>query len=462
MVESSWPQAEPYRIKVVEPIKLLSRDQREKALERAGLNPFSLKSDEVFIDLLTDSGTGAMSDNQWAGIMLGDESYAGSRNFFNLERVVRDIFGYPFFLPTHQGRGAENVLFPLLIEKGKYVIGNMHFDTTKAHIEIAGGRGVNLVRKEAYNLDSEYPFKGEMDIEALVDFIENKGQENISFILMTITCNSGGGQPVSLENMQKVREIADKYKLPLFLDAARFAENAYFVKKREQGQKDKSIPEIIREFFALADGCTVSAKKDGLVNIGGLIGLAEEQEELYMRAKERLVPLEGFVTYGGMAGRDMEALARGLYEVQEEDYLAHRIGQVERLGKKLMEIGIPIQKPVGGHAVFVDGKTWLAHIPQEQFPSQALCIELYLESGIRAVEVGTILAGRDPETGKNVMPELDLLRLTVPRRTYTDNHMDYVAEAFRRIDNRREEISGVRFAYEPKILRHFTARFARV
>ncbi len=461
MGESNWPQAEPYRIKVVEPIRRLSRSEREQALDRAGLNPFLLKSDEVFIDLLTDSGTGAMSDNQWAGMMVGDESYAGSRNYYNLEKAVRDIFGYPFFLPTHQGRGAENVLFPLLIEKNKYVPGNMHFDTTKAHIEMAGGRGVNLVRQEAYDLNSEYPFKGDMDIEALVNFIEEKGKEQISFILMTITCNSGGGQPVSLGNMQKVREIANKYALPLFLDAARFSENAYFVKKREQGQAEKSIGEIIREFFCLADGCTISAKKDGLVNIGGLLAFAEGQEELFQQARERLVPLEGFVTYGGLAGRDMEAMARGLYEVQEEAYLAQRVGQVERLGKKLIAAGVPIQKPVGGHAVFVDGKTWLSHIPQEQFPSQALSIELYLESGVRAVEVGTILAGRHPETGENIMPDLDLLRLTVPRRTYTDNHMDFVVEAFRRLDARREKIKGVRFAYEPKILRHFTARFAR-
>jgi len=462
MVEGSWPQAEPYRIKMVEPIKRLPRKEREKALERSGYNPFLLKSHEVFIDLLTDSGTGAMSDQQWAGMMLGDESYAGSRNYFNLEKAVKDIFGYPYFLPTHQGRGAENVLFPLLIEKGNVVVGNMHFDTTQAHIQLAGGRGVNLVRKEAYELDSEYPFKGDMDIKALVDFIEKEERENIAFILMTITCNSGGGQPVSLENMQKVREIADKFELPLFLDAARFAENAYFVKKREQGQENKTLQEIIRNFFSLADGCTISAKKDGLVNIGGLIGLAEGQENLFQKAKERLVPLEGFITYGGLAGRDMEALARGLYEVQDEDYLAHRIGQVNRLGRKLMEIGVPIQKPVGGHAVFVDGKTWLSHIPQDQFPSQALCIELYLESGVRAVEVGTILAGRDPETGENIMPELDLLRLTIPRRTYTDNHMDYVVEAFRRLGEKRERISGVRFVHEPKILRHFTASFERL
>ncbi len=462
MVEAYWPQAEPYRIKVVEPIQLLSREGREKALERAGLNPFLLKSDEVYIDLLTDSGTGAMSDNQWAGMMSGDESYAGSRNYYNLARAVEDIFGYPFFLPTHQGRGAENVLFPLLIEPGNYVPGNMHFDTTRAHIELAGGIGVNLVGEEAYDLSSEHPFKGDMDIPALIDFIEKKGPNSIAFILMTVTCNSGGGQPVSLGNMKRVQEVARKYDLPLFIDAARFAENAFFIKKREPGQEDRPIRTIIREFFQLADGFTLSAKKDGLVNIGGLIGLARSQEELLQKARERLVPLEGFITYGGMAGRDMEALARGLYEVLEEDYLAHRVGQVARLGQKLLDIGVPIQQPIGGHAVFVDGKTWLKHLPQEQFPSQALCIELYLESGVRAVEVGTILAGRDPQTGENIMPPLDLLRLTVPRRTYTDNHMDYVAAAFGKIGEKREKIRGVKMTYEPQILRHFTASFTRV
>ena len=458
MSEADWPNAEPFRIKVVEPIKLLSRAEREKALERAGLNLFLLSGAEVFIDLLTDSGTGAMSDNQWAGIMLGDESYAGSRNYYNLEKAVQDIFSYPYFLPTHQGRGAENVLFPLLIGKEQYVPGNMHFDTTQAHIQLARGIGVNLVTEKTFELGLAHPFKGNIDTDRLEAFIKNKGSSQIAFILMTITCNSVGGQPVSMANMKEVNAIARRSSLPLFIDAARFAENAYFIKGREQGYADKTIKEITREFFALADGFTMSAKKDGLVNIGGLIGIREDLE-LLQKAKERLVPLEGFITYGGMAGRDMEALARGLYEVIDENYLEQRISQVAFLGKKILELGVIIQQPVGGHAVFVDGKSFLPHIPQEQFPSHALCVELYREGGIRAVEIGTLMAGRDPLTGKNIKPELDLLRLAIPRRVYTDNHLAFVAEAFRRLQARKDSIKGLALVYEPKILRHFTARF---
>ncbi len=459
MSSEFWPGAEPFKIKVVEPIKLLPREERINAIEKAGLNPFLLSSSQVFIDLLTDSGTGAMSDNQWAGMMLGDESYAGSRNFYNLENTVKDIFHCEYFLPTHQGRGAENVLFPLLIKEGQYVPGNMHFDTTKAHIEIAGGVGVNLVREEAYKPSVSAPFKGDMDTDKLRSFIQDKGRDRVAFIIMTITCNSAGGQPVSMANMKEVHDIAREFEIPLFIDAARFAENAYFIKKREDGYQNKTIKEITREFFSLAQGFTMSAKKDGLVNIGGLIGIASD-EGLFRRAQERLVPVEGFVTYGGLAGRDMEAVARGLYEVIEEDYLEQRINQVAYLGKELTDLGVPIQKPVGGHAVFVDGKSFLSHIPQEHFPSHALAVELYIEGGVRGVEIGTLLAGRDPQTGENVMPELDLLRLTIPRRTYTDNHMKYVAHVFSRLQEKKESIRGMKLTYEPKILRHFTASFA--
>ncbi|AZR73268.1 tyrosine phenol-lyase [Anoxybacter fermentans] len=449
---------EPYKIKVVEPIRLIPRKERERAIKEAGLNQFLLKAEDVFIDLLTDSGTGAMSQDQWAGLMIGDESYAGSRNFYNLQKSIEDIFGYKYFVPTHQGRGAENVLFPLLIKPGQYVLGNYHFDTTKAHIELKGGRAVNLIHERAYDTAVEHPFKGNIDLEKLEAFIVEHGAENIAFILMTVTCNSAGGQPVSMENIRGAYQIGKKYNLPVLLDAARFAENAYFIKKREKGYENKSIPEIVLEMFSYSDGCTMSAKKDGLVNMGGLIGIKEDYE-LYQKVRQMVVPIEGFPTYGGLSGRDMEALARGLREVVDEAYLASRIHQVQYLGEKLKEAGIPIQEPVGGHAVFVDAKRFLPHIPQSQYPAQALCVELYIESGVRGVEVGTLLAGRDPETGEEIYPELDLLRLTIPRRVYTYNHMDWVAEGLARIAARKDEIRGLKMVYEPKILRHFTAQF---
>lgn len=449
---------EPYKIKVVEPIYLIPREKREEAIREAGLNQFLLKGEDVFIDLLTDSGTGAMSQDQWAGMMLGDESYAGSRNFYNLQSAVEDVMGYKYFVPTHQGRGAENVLFPLLIKPGQYILGNYHFDTTKAHIELKGGRAINLIHERAYNTAIEHPFKGDIDLEKLEAFIVEHGVENVAFILMTVTCNSAGGQPVSMENIREAHRIGKKYNLPVFLDAARFAENAYFIKQREKGYENKSIPEIVREMFSYSDGCTMSAKKDGLVNMGGMIGI-KENEDLFLQVRQNVVPIEGFPTYGGLSGRDMEALARGLREVVDEAYLAHRIDQIQYLGRKLKAAGIPIQEPVGGHAVFVDAKRFLPHIPQSQYPAQALCVELYLESGVRAVEVGTLLAGRDPETGEEIYPELDLLRLTIPRRVYTYNHMDWVAEGLARIAARKNEIRGLKMVYEPEILRHFTARF---
>lgn len=449
--------AEPYKIKMVEPIKLIPKEEREKKIKEVGYNQFGLRSEDIFIDLLTDSGTGSMSDNQWSGLMIGDESYAGSRNYYNLKETIKDLIGYNYFVPTHQGRGAENVLFPLLIKKGQYVLGNMHFDTTKAHIELKGGRAVNLVIDEAYDTAIEHPFKGNFDIAKLEQFIEQNGKESCAFIIITVTCNSAGGQPVSIENIKKVKELADKYELKIIFDSARFAENAYFIKKREKGYEDKSIKEIIKEMFSYGEGLTMSAKKDGIVNMGGMIALKDD-EKLFESVRQNVIPIEGFPTYGGLSGRDMEALSRGLREVIEEDYLTCRIGQVEYLGRELEKIGIPIQKPVGGHAVFVDAKKMLPHIPYYEFPAQSLCVELYKEAGIRAVEIGSFLLGRDPDTGEQLESPLELLRLTIPRRVYTNNHMDVIVEAFKNINKRKEQLKGYTFSYEPKVLRHFIAK----
>ena len=450
---------EPYKIKMVEPIRLLSESERIKSIERAGYNPFLLRSDEVYLDLLTDSGTGAMSDRQWAGLMLGDESYAGSRNYYHLEETVQNLTGFKYVLPTHQGRGAEQVLFPLLVRReGQYVLGNMHFDTTKAHIELAGAKPMDFITKEALDTALDYPFKGNFDTEKLEDFILKKTPEAIAFIVNTVTCNSVGGQPVSMANMKDVYRIGQKYGIPVILDSARFAENAYFIKRREKGYQNKTIQEIVREMFSFGDCLTMSAKKDGLVNIGGVLAVKDDRV-FFEKCQSMIVPREGFPTYGGLAGRDMEALAIGLKEVVQEEYLRQRINQVRFLGELLQAEGVPVQQPIGGHAVFVDAGKILKDMPKTQFPGHALAVALYTASGVRAVEVGSLLYGRDPETGQDGLAELELLRLTIPRRTYTDNHIRYIAQSLIHVFHNRNSIKGVAFVYEPSILRHFSARF---
>ena len=451
------PYAEPFRIKMVENIQQSTREQREQWLKEADYNLFNLKSSQVFIDLLTDSGTGAMSDQQWAALMTGDESYAGSRSFQALQSTVERITGFPYLLPTHQGRAAENVLFSVLVKEGDVVPGNSHFDTTKGHIEFRKAHAIDCTIDEAFDINDLYPFKGNIDLNKLEDVYKSHPKENIPFCLVTVTCNSSGGQPVSLENIKAVRELSNKYGIPVYFDSARFAENAYFVQQREEGQKERSIKEICKEMFSYGDGMTMSSKKDGLVNIGGFIAL--NNQEVFEKASNFTIIYEGFITYGGMAGRDMAALAVGLDEATESAYLESRISQVEYLGNKLIEYGVPVQKPIGGHAVFVDALSFLPNISREEFPAQTLGLELYIEAGIRGVEIGTLLADRDPETRENRYPKLELLRLAIPRRTYTNNHMDYIAAAVRNVYERRNDITkGYKIVKEPAILRHFTVK----
>jgi tryptophanase len=449
---------EPFRIKVIEAIRLISGPEREARLKEAGYNVFGLKAEDIFIDLLTDSGTGAMSQEQWAALMHGDESYAGARSYYRLKAAVEDIFGFKFFVPAHQGRAAENILSAALVKPGQYVPSNMHFDTTDANIRARGGRPSNLIIDEAFDVGLEHPFKGNMDIGKLTSFIEKVGPAAIPFGMVTITNNAGGGQPVSMENLSAIAKTYHGFGLPFFIDAARYAENCYFIKLREPGYSGKTVLEIAREVFSLADGMTMSAKKDAIVNIGGL--LCMNDPKLFENVKNELILREGFPTYGGLAGRDLDAMATGLYEGLDESYLAYRIGQTAYLADRLAQAGISMIRPTGGHAVYLDASRFLPHIPNSEFPGQALVVELYLEGGIRAVEIGSVMfAMPDPETAEMIHPRLELVRLALPRRTYTQSHMDYIAECLGRIKARASKITGYRYTYAPELLRHFTARF---
>ena len=449
--------AEPFKIKMVEPIKILTKEERLKKIQEADYNVFSLAAEDCYIDLLTDSGTGAMSADQWAGIMRGDESYSGSKSFYRLQESAKDIFGYAFIQPVHQGRAAEKVVMPILLGEGKVSISNMHFDTTRAHVEIAGARAVDCVVPEALDTESYAPFKGNMDNERLVRLIEEYGKENVGAIIITVTNNSAGGQPVSMKNIKETSEIAKRYGIKVVIDAARFAENCHFIKRREEGYEDKSIREIAKELFSYGDLFTMSSKKDAIVNIGGLVGVKEDAD-LFEKVKANTIPFEGFISYGGLAGRDLEALAIGLQEGVEEDFLKYRIGQMEYLSSKLTEAGIPHQTPAGGHAIFLDAKKLLPHIPYHEFPGQALTIELYLEAGIRGCDIGSYMLGNDPDTGVQLESQFEFTRLAVPRRVYTQSHLDVIVEALIEIKKRKDSLKGYEITWEPKILRHFTAK----
>ncbi len=449
------PFTEPFKIKMVENIYRSTKEQRQNWLRDASYNLFNLRSEQVFIDLLTDSGTGAMSDKQWSAMMLGDESYAGASSYYKLKEAIRDITGFDFFLPTHQGRAAENVLFSVLVKEGDLVPGNSHFDTTKGHIEFRKAKAVDCTIDEASNTTVWHPFKGNVDLVKLEDVLINNPAEKISCIIITITNNSAGGQPVSMSNLRETGKLARKYGVKFIIDSARFAENAYFIKMREKGYADKDIRDIAREMFSYADGMTMSSKKDAIVNMGGFIGFRDE--ELFRQASTYNIIYEGFITYGGMSGRDMNALAQGLYEGTEFSFLESRINQVAYLGSKMKESGVPILEPTGGHAIFIDAKKFLPEIPKEEFPAQTLANEIYIEGGIRGVEIGALMADRDPVTRENRFPDLEMVRLAIPRRVYTNNHMDYVAAAVNNVFERRSNINrGVRIVWEAPIMRHFT------
>ena len=458
MQSHSW--AEPYKIKAVELLKMTTREQREQAIREAGYNTFLLRSEDVYIDLLTDSGCGAMSDRQWAGLMRGDEAYAGSANFYHLRDTVEEYYSYKFTVPTHQGRGAENILSQLLISKGDFVPGNMYFTTTRLHQELAGGTFVDVIIDEAHEAESTHPFKGNVDFAKLDALVDEVGAERIPYVCIATCVNMAGGQPISLANLKALRAWCDKHGITLVHDMTRVAENAYFIQQREDGYRDKTVREIVYEICDLTDIATMSSKKDAMVNIGGF--LAMNDADLYERACALVVVYEGLHTYGGMAGRDMEALAIGITESVDDDHMHARVGQVEYLGNKLLERDIPIVTPIGGHAVFLDAQRILPHVPQEKFPAQALAAALYTESGVRSMERGIVSAGRDAVTGENHKPRLELVRLTIPRRVYTQAHMDVTAEAVLEIAAKADAIRGLRFTYEPKLLRFFQARFEPV
>jgi tyrosine phenol-lyase len=452
---------EPFKIKMVEPIRFTTREEREDILRQAHYNLFMVKAEDILLDLLTDSGTSAMSAHQWAGIMQGDESYAGSRSFTRFESQVKEITGFRHVIPTHQGRAAEHILFSLLGGEGKVIPNNTHFDTTRANVEFSGAEAVDLYIDEGRIPGVDHPFKGNMDLGKLEDIIRKVGSERVPLAMITITNNSGGGQPVSMTNIRGVKEILSEHDIPLFLDACRFAENAYFIKLREEGYQEKSVLEIAQEMFSHADGCTMSAKKDGLANMGGFLAL--NNDELAERARNLLILTEGFPTYGGLAGRDMEAIAVGLKEVLEEHYLEYRLASARYLGDKLRRAGIAIFEPPGAHAIYIDAKAFLPHIPPSQYPGQALVVEMYLEAGIRAVEIGSVMFGKkDSRTGQEKPAGLELVRLAIPRRVYTQSHVDFLAEALANVYQRRESIRGLKIAYETQYLRHFTATFERM
>lgn len=454
----SW--AEPFKIKVVEPLKTTTHQHRLKAIEEAGYNTFLLRSEDVYIDLLTDSGTNAMSDYQWAGMMLGDEAYAGSKNFYYLESNMRKYYGYKYLVPTHQGRGAEHIVSQILIKPGDYVPGNMYFTTTREHQELAGGTFVDVIIDEAHDSESTHSFKGNVDLQKLEDLIKKVGAKRIPYAGIAATVNMAGGQPISMENVKAVRKLTAKYGIKIMLDATRAVENVYFIKMREKGYEKKSIEEILKELCSYTDGCTMSGKKDLLVNIGGFLAVNDKQ--VFDEARNMVVIFEGLHTYGGLAGRDLEAMARGMEEMVEEDYIRSRIGQVEYLGQKLIDWEVPIVKPIGGHAVFLDAKKIYSHIPQDQFPAQTLASEIYLDSGVRTMERGIVSAGRDSKTGENRHPKLELVRVTIPRRVYTQAHMDVTAESILEVYENRKKVKGMKMVYEPKHLRFFQAKFKRI
>ena len=451
---------EPFKIKMVEPVATLSKEERQKAIKEAGYNTFLIKSKDVYIDILTDSGTNAMSDRQWAGLMLGDEAYAGSRNFYHLEEVVREYFGFKYIVPTHQGRGAENILSTLTIKPGDYVPGNMYFTTTRFHQERNGATFRDVIIDEAHDPNINLPFKGNVDLKKFQALIDEVGGEKIPYICLAVTVNLAGGQPVSMQNIKEVSELAHKHGIKVMFDATRCVENAYFIKEREEGYQDKTIKEIVHEMFSYGDGCTMSGKKDCLTNIGGF--LCMNDEDLYVKATGMVVQFEGMPSYGGLAGRDMEAMAIGITESCEYPYISHRVNQIRYLGEKLEAAGIPMVKPFGGHAIFLDARAFLDHLDQEEFPAQALAAAIYEFGGVRTMERGIISAGRDVITGENHKPKLETVRLTIPRRVYTYAHLDYVADTIIELYNRRKDISGLKWVYEPKVLRFFTGRFETI